>query len=98
MTKLEGFFALITTACLIGGTFIAIPALDYYISVWKSPCTEVYDGEQLIYRGNSYFYQTESRGTGTIFKEYQKRMIMPRQIQEIQSNAITIKTIKCEGE
>lgn len=96
MLKIINIVATMFAWCLIVGSIAAIPVANFYISVWRSPCTEVYDGNKLIYSGNSYFYQTESRGTGTIFKEYEAKLILPRQLQEIQSNAITIKTIKCE--
>lgn len=74
----------------------SLPWINFEYNKWKSPCTEVYDGTELIYRGNSYFYSTESRGTGTIFKQYEERVILPRQLKEIQSDKISIKTISCE--
>ncbi len=77
---------------LIG--LLGSPYWVYKYEIWKSPCSEVYNEGKLIYKGNSYFYKTESRGTSTIYKEYDKRFFFPRMKKEIMSNTLTIKT--CE--
>ena len=74
--------------------FLSTPYWIYKFEVWRSPCSEVYNEGKLIYKGNSYFYKTESRGTSTIYKEYDKRFFFPRMKKEIMSNTLTIKT--CE--
>jgi len=66
------------------------------INISLSPCTEVYEDGELIYKGSSVFYSTESRGTATIFYQYDERIFFQRKVKEIMSNKITIKTIKCE--
>lgn len=87
-------FGVIALAFL--GGIITLPWTTYYYDIWVSPCTEVYDGNELIYSGKSNFYTTESRGTGTIFKQYEEKIFFPKQLKEIQSNKISIKTISCE--
>lgn len=75
--------------------FIIIPNyLKYKYDVYTSPCSEVYNENILIYKGNSYFYKTESRGNSTIFKEYEKKFLFPKMKKEIMSNKLEIKT--CE--
>lgn len=64
-------------------------------NLWASPCSRVYNGNELIYEGNSYFYDTESRGTGTMFKQYNESVLFSRQIKEIISNEIRIETVSC---
>ena len=78
------------------GGIMTLPWTTYYYDIWVSPCTEVYDGNELIYRGKSNFYTTESRGTGTIFKQFEEKIFFAKQLKEIQSNKISIKTIQCE--
>ena len=68
------------------------PYLSYKYDVWKSPCSMVYNNGELIYEGNSYFYETESRGNSTIFKEYDKTFFFPKMKKEIMSNKLEIKT------
>ncbi len=86
----------VTTVVFFFLFILTLPWTSYYYEIWKSPCTEVYDGNELIYRGKSNFYTTESRGTGTIFKQYEEKIFLAKQLKEIQSDKITIKTISCE--
>lgn len=89
------FLTILLVGIVIG--ILGIPYWQYLYGRWASACTEVYDGNEQIYKGNSYFYTTESRGTGTIFKQREEQFWFPRQIKEIQSNKISIKTVACES-
>lgn len=77
---------------------VAVCGLPWWVrayNLWASPCSRVYNGNELIYEGNSYFYDTESRGTGTMFKQYNESVLFSRQIKEIISNEIRIETVEC---
>ena len=78
---------------VIGG----LPWWTRAYNLYVSPCTEVYNDNELIFRGNSYYYTTESRGTGTMFKQYDERVIFQRQIKEVISDKIQITTISCDS-
>lgn len=81
---------------LFVGVLTCFRYIDYRLSVWKSPCTKVYDGEILVYSGNSHFYKTSSRGTGTMFQQRSKRFILPKTVKEIQTNDLRIETVSCK--
>ena len=66
------------------------------INISLSPCTEVYEDGELIYKGSTIFYSTESRGTATIFYQYDERIFFQRTVKEIMSNKITISTVSCK--
>lgn len=84
------------TVVLIGLFIIGLSYAAYKIGVWRSPCTRVYNGDELIYTGNSYYYNTGSRGSSTIFKEYEPRFWFPKREKEIMSNDIRIETVSCQ--
>jgi len=65
----------------------------YYYNVRTAPYTKVYDGDELIYEGNSYFYITSSRGNATMVKVYEQTPWFPRQLKEVMSNNIRIVTV-----
>lgn len=65
----------------------------YYYNVRIAPYTKVYNGDKLIYEGNSYFYITSSRGNATMVKVYEQTPWFPRQLKEVMSNNIRIETI-----
>lgn len=65
----------------------------YYYNVRTAPYTRVYDGDDLIYEGNSYFYVTSSRGNATMVKVYEQTPWFPRQLKEVMSHNIRIVTI-----
>lgn len=66
------------------------------ININLSPCVEVYNGGELIYKGSSVFYDTGSRGTATIFRQYDEKIFFQKKIKEIISNKITVNTVSCE--
>lgn len=70
--------------------------LNWKYEVWRSPCTRVYNGDEVIYEGKSAFYKTESRGVSTIFQENEKHFLFPKMVKEIISDTITAETISCE--
>lgn len=76
--------------------FIGIAFGCRQLNIYLSPCIEVYTDGELIYKGSSVFYDTDSRGTATIFRQYDEKIFLQKKIKEIVSNKITIKTIKCE--
>lgn len=88
--------ATVIVSCVAGIFCTAIAWAVWKFDVWRSPCTRVYNGEELIYEGKSAFYNTESRGTSTIYQEHQKRFLFPRMVKEIISDKITAETISCE--
>ena len=60
----------------------------------RSPLeVKVYDGDELIYEGNSYFYITSSRGNATMVKVYEQTPWFPRQLKEVMSHNIRIVTV-----
>ena len=65
----------------------------YFYNVRTTPYTQVYDGDELIYEGNSYFYRTSSRGNATMVKVYEQTPWFPKQLKEVMSNNIRIVTI-----
>lgn len=65
----------------------------YYYNVRTAPYTKVYDGDELIYEGNSYFYITSSRGNATMVKVYEQTPWFPRQLKEVMSHNIRIVTV-----
>ena len=65
----------------------------YLYNVRTAPYTQVYDGDELIYEGNSYFYHTSSRGNATMVKVYEQTPWFPKQTKEVMSNNIRIITI-----
>ena len=65
----------------------------HYYNVRTAPYTKVYDGDELIYEGNSYFYVTSSRGNATMVKVYEQTPWFPKQLKEVMSNNIRIVTI-----
>ena len=65
----------------------------HYYNVRTSPYTKVYDGDELIYEGNSYFYRTCSRGNATMIKVYEQTPWFPKQIKEVMSDNIRIVTV-----
>lgn len=65
----------------------------YYYNVRTAPYTKVYDGDELIYEGNSYFYVTSSRGNATMVKVYEQTPFFPRQLKEVMSHNIRIVTV-----
>lgn len=65
----------------------------YYYNVRTAPYTKVYDGDELIYEGNSYFYITSSRGNATMVKVYEQTPWFPRQLKEVMSHNIRIITV-----
>lgn len=87
---------LFTIFVLFVGIVVFFRYIDYRWNIWKSPCTKVYDGEILIYYGNSHFYKTYSRGTGTMFQQKSERFILPKIVKEIQTNDLRIETVTCK--
>ena len=65
----------------------------HFYNVRTSPYTQVYDGDKLIYEGNSYFYRTCSRGNATMIKVYEQTPWFPKQIKEVMSDNIRIVTV-----
>ena len=65
----------------------------HYYNVRISPYTKVYDDDELIYEGNSYFYRTCSRGNATMIKVYEQTPWFPKQIKEVMSDNIRIVTV-----
>ncbi len=66
--------------------------IDYKISTSRLPCAEVYIDNQLIYKGNSYHFETESRGSSTFYREFEKGIhFFPKITKEIISDNIKIK-------
>lgn len=92
MNFFEGLCFFITGMAIFIGACYGIRQ----INISLSPCTEVYEDGKLIYKGSSVFYSTESRGTATIFYQYDERIFFQRKTKEIMSNKITIETTKCE--
>jgi hypothetical protein len=77
--------------------FLLVVSFSYFkykFKVYQTPCSIVYNDGKIIYKGNSYFYKTESRGNSTIFKEYEKKILFPKMKKEIMSDKLEIKT--CE--
>lgn len=68
---------------------------EWKYNVWKSPCTEVVIDGEVQYRGNSHFYKTQSRGTATIYQEYETAFWFPKMTKEIISEKVSVKTISC---
>ena len=66
------------------------------LNVYLSPCVEVYNDGELIYKGSSVFYDTDSRGTATIFRQYNEGIFLQKKIKEIVSNKITVNTVSCD--
>lgn len=66
------------------------------IHINLSPCVEVYNNGELIYKGSSVFYETDSRGAATIFRQYNERVFLQKKIKEIVSNKITVNTVSCD--
>lgn len=92
MNFFEGLsFFIIDTAMFIGGVYGV-----RQININLSPCVEVYNGKELVYKGSSVFYQTESRGTATIFRQYDEKIFLQKKIKEIMSNKITVNTVSCK--
>ena len=65
----------------------------HFYNVRTSPYTQVYDGDKLIYEGNSYFYRTCSRGNATMIKVYEQTPWFPKQTKEVMSDNIRIVTV-----
>lgn len=76
--------------------FIGIAFGCRQLNIYLSPCVEVYNDGELIYKGSSVFYDTDSRGTATIFRQYNEKIFLQKKIKEIVSNKITISTVSCE--
>lgn len=84
ITKIILVFVILTGSITLG---------YYYYNVRTAPYTKVYDGDELIYEGNSYFYVTSSRGNATMVKVYEQTPWFPKQLKEVMSNNIRIVTI-----
>ena len=92
MNFFEGLtFFIIGMSIFIGGAYGIRK-----IHINLSPCVEVYNDGELIYKGSSVFYDTDSRGTATIFYQYDERIFFQRKVKEIMSNKITINTVSCK--
>ena len=76
--------------------FIGIAFGCRQLNIYLSPCVEVYNDGELIYKGSSVFYDTDSRGIATIFRQYDKKIFLQKKIKEIISNKITVNTMSCE--
>lgn len=95
MDLIEAFATVIVASAFLCVVCVGPLYIYYRYNVWVSPCTRVYDGDTLIYKGNSYYYNTQSRGTATMFQEHQQRFLFPRMIKEVVSNDIYIETVSC---
>lgn len=94
MNQLLDFLKTITKIILIFVILTGSVTLGYYYyNVRTAPYTKVYDGDELIYEGNSYFYVTSSRGNATMVKVYEQTPWFPKQLKEVMSNNIRIVTI-----
>ncbi len=69
--------------------------LIYNIGVWRSPCVNVYNNNELIYTGTSWHIYTETRGAATYYSQTEQTKWFPRIEKEIVSDKIRIETIKC---
>ena len=76
--------------------FIGIAFGCRQLNIYLSPCVEVYNDSELIYKGSSVFYSTKSRGTATIFYQYDEGIFFQRKVKEIMSDKITINTVSCK--
>lgn len=84
VTKIIVVFLILTGSITLG---------YHYYNVRTAPYTKVYDGDELIYEGNSYFYRTCSRGNATMIKVYEETPFFPKQLKEVMSNNIRIVTV-----
>lgn len=92
-----GIISIVVVAAMFFGFFTSLAYINYAWEIWRSPCTKVYDGGTLLYAGKSCFYETSSRGTGTMFQEKEQRFFFPRMVKEVISDNIHIETVSCKG-
>lgn len=92
-----GIIGAVVMLAMFFGFFGSIAYINYAWEKWRSPCTKVYDAETLLYAGKSCFYETSSRGTGTMFQEKEQRFFFPRMVKEVISDNIRIETVSCKG-
>lgn len=84
---------------LIGGTALALYVLGpvcYEHGVSRTPCVRVYANKELVYEGRTYHYETATRGSATIFKEYEQTPFFPKKIQEIIVSDLRVETVACQ--
>lgn len=92
---ITGLFSIIAVFIVVG-IITGFSYLGYRYNVWKSSCSQVVINGKLEYDGKTNFYQTESRGTATIYKEYEQRFFLPKQTKEIMSADVKIKNTECK--
>ena len=92
MNFIEGLCFFIIGMAIFIGCCYGIRQIDINLS----PCVEVYNDSELIYKGSTVFYDTDSRGTATIFRQYNERIFLQKKIKEIVSNKITVNTVSCD--
>lgn len=81
---------------IVIGLILGLPYACYRYEVWRSPCTEVMINGKIEYRGKSAFYKTESRGTATIYQEYEPVFWFPRMTKEIISDRVSVNPTRCD--
>ncbi len=86
---------LATIMIFLAITYGLISLIDN-VGVWRSPCVNVYNNNELIYTGTSWYIRTETRGAATYYRQIQQKKWFPKIEKEIVSDKITIETIKCE--
>lgn len=83
----ESFIAFLLCAVVVLGILLGLISLLLYINYKVDvrlaiPCIEVYDKDELLYKGNEYFSHTESRGTSTMWYENEKTWFFPKKLNE----------------
>lgn len=96
MKDIIEFIGLLCTCIVIFiGISIGIAFIGWKIDLVRSACTEVVIDGKVQYRGKSVFYKTKSRGTATLYQEYEPVFFIPKMKAEIITDNIKVKTIGC---